>query len=82
MTCNVDSKPIPTLVYWEKKNGFVTRITNNTFGIEGLSKENPSMTILYATVSDAGLYTCFVGNGVGISQSSNINVTAIGGKSI
>lgn len=67
-------------MYWERViNGFISRIYQDTIGIKGTNADNPSLTIIYSTNADSGLYTCLVGNAVGISRSTYMNVTVAGG---
>lgn len=80
LSCNVDSTLPITIVYWEKIiNGIRSRINYGTVGTTGINANNPSLTILYSTSADSGFYSCFAGNAVGISHSSTINVTVVGG---
>lgn len=83
LLCNVNSTLPITIVYWERIiNGVISRITRETIGTDGINAENPSLTILFSTSADSGLYTCLAGNVVGITHSSLINVTVVGGRLI
>lgn len=80
LSCNVDSTLPITIVYWERiVNGVMSRINHGTVGTNGINSRNPSLIILHSTSADSGFYTCFAGNVVGISHSSQINVTVVGG---
>ncbi|XP_071149869.1 uncharacterized protein [Mytilus edulis] len=77
--CAITSNPPPTKVYWEKiYNGISKVISNGTSGTEGITVDNPSMTLLHATDSDSGLYKCFAVNVFGMGYSSSTKLTVIG----
>lgn len=79
INCTVRSHPNHTHVYWEKRNGdAVTTLTSETNGIRGSSIYMPSLTIMFATSTDTGSYTCNAENviGVGISQASKLQINA------
>ncbi|XP_063412669.1 peroxidasin homolog [Mytilus trossulus] len=78
--CAISCNPPPTKVYWEKiYNGISKVISNGTLGTEGITVDNPSMTLLHATDSDSGLYKCFAVNVFGMGYSSSTKLTVIGG---
>ncbi|XP_063412590.1 hemicentin-2-like [Mytilus trossulus] len=78
--CAITGNPPPTKVYWEKiYNGISKVISNGTLGTEGITVDNPSMTLLHATDSDSGLYKCFAVNVFGMGYSSSTKLTVIGG---
>jgi hypothetical protein len=60
LVCNVSSSLPLTDVQWEKNsNGTITTINteSNTEKYSGSSTNTPSLTIFYAELSDAGIYT-------------------------
>ncbi|CAC5404496.1 unnamed protein product [Mytilus coruscus] len=58
LVCNVDSSLPITIVHWERViNGVISRIYQDTIGSKGINADNPSLTILYSTNADSGLYT-------------------------
>lgn len=78
--CAISGNPPPTKVYWEKiYNGISKVISNGTSGTDGITIDNPSMTVLHATDSDSGLYKCFAVNVFGMGYSSSTKLTVIGG---
>ncbi|XP_063406022.1 hemicentin-1-like [Mytilus trossulus] len=80
LMCYVYSNLPINIVYWEKDiNGIITKINTGDIGTDGISLNNPSLTVLYSTSVDSGLYTCFAGNVVGKGNSLPINFTVIGG---
>ncbi|VDI16426.1 Hypothetical predicted protein, partial [Mytilus galloprovincialis] len=75
--CSVAAIPDVNKIFWEKSvNGEKTSINARTFGIRGSIVNNPSLTILNATLTDIGDYTCFAENtvGIGMSQTTYLNV--------
>lgn len=83
MFCNMTSDPIVTNVYWEKEfNGSIIVIDNLTTGIQGISVDAPSITIVTTTTSDIGNYRCIATNDVGTGCSETTRLEVIGGKSI
>ena len=72
LVCNVSSSLPLTDVEWEKNsNGIITTInsTTNTEKYSGSTTNTPSLTIFYAELSDAGIYTCFASNSDGTIES-------------
>lgn len=81
LICHIKAYPLHDLVYWEhNENGVIRRIFRETVGTEGITVENPTLYLKYATNNGSGLYTCFARNVVGISNSSAIHVSVNGGK--
>lgn len=79
--CSVTASPVHVDVYWEfEKNGDVRRIRSETSGIRGVTKDNPSLTIPFVTISDDGYYTCFAVNIVGIGISRPVRLSVNAGK--
>ncbi|CAC5403637.1 HMCN [Mytilus coruscus] len=80
IVCVINAKPPPTKVYWEKvSNGITKVISNGTSGTDGITIDNPSITLLHATDSDSGFYKCFAVNEFGMGYSSPTKLTVIGG---
>ncbi|CAG2199111.1 unnamed protein product [Mytilus edulis] len=50
-------------------------IDSSTKGISGSSLKNPSLTVLFATTSESGVYICFATNEISTGKSSQIHVT-------
>jgi len=72
LVCNVSSSLPLTDVEWEKNsNGTTTTINSNTNTkkYSGSTSITPSLTIFYAELSDAGIYTCFASNSGGTGDS-------------
>ena len=82
LVCNVSSSLPLTDVQWEKNsNGTITTITteSNTEKYSGSSTNTPSLTIFYAELSDAGIYTCFASNSDGTGES-DMTTLIVSGK--
>ncbi|XP_052080609.1 hemicentin-1-like [Mytilus californianus] len=78
--CAVNAIPPATKIYWEVEfNGIKKVIDNGTSGTEGITVANPSLILIHATDSDAGLYKCFAVNEFGMGYSSAIELNVIGG---
>ncbi|XP_071148708.1 hemicentin-1-like [Mytilus edulis] len=70
-------------IYWQyNNNGVITTIVKDTDGISGSSIKIPSLTILYVTTSESGIYTCFAKDDNVTAKSKPINVTVIGGEPV
>ena len=72
LVCDVSSSLPLTDVEWDKfSNHTITTITteSNTEKYSGSSTNTPSLTIFYAELSDAGIYTCFASNSDGTGES-------------
>ena len=70
--CNVSSIHPLTSVEWEKNiNGIITTINTDTTTekYSGSTTNTPSLTIFYAELSDAGIYTCLASNSDGTGES-------------
>ncbi|XP_071150587.1 basement membrane-specific heparan sulfate proteoglycan core protein-like [Mytilus edulis] len=81
IACVVTGNPPPTQLYWEKEfNDIKTVIHNGTINTEGITPENPSLILLYATDSDEGLYKCFAVNEFGRDSSSSVELNVVGAK--
>jgi hypothetical protein len=82
LVCNVSSSLPLTDVQWEKNsNGTITTINteSNTEKYSGSSTNTPSLTIFYAELSDAGIYTCFASNSDGTGES-DMTTLIVSGK--
>ncbi|CAG2206441.1 unnamed protein product [Mytilus edulis] len=74
--CNVTSSPVHSEVIWKvKQNGVVRTITSQTSGIRGVTKDNPSLTINFVTLSDDGLYTCCATSIIGTGKSRSVRLS-------
>ncbi|XP_052079356.1 hemicentin-2-like isoform X1 [Mytilus californianus] len=77
--CHVTGTPKPTDVYWERSvNNGSKIIRSDTAGIHGSTLESPSLTILYVTTLDTGMYMCHAVNLVGIGRSRQIKLQVAG----
>ncbi|XP_052061299.1 hemicentin-1-like isoform X6 [Mytilus californianus] len=81
INCNiVSASPAANQVYWQRNsNNQILRIDNGDQGYQGSTTSTPSLTINFATTSDAGVYTCFATNAVGTGSSNLGTVTITGG---
>ncbi|VDI13642.1 Hypothetical predicted protein, partial [Mytilus galloprovincialis] len=62
--------PAVSKVYWQRYiNNSTTVITYDSIGIDGVTVDNPSLTIFSAKESMSGEYTCFAINLVGTGSS-------------
>ncbi|CAG2214960.1 HMCN [Mytilus edulis] len=78
--CTVLALPKVKKIVWEKSvYGEITSINARTYGIRGSIVNNPSLTILNATITDSGDYTCFAENNVGIGKSQTTSLNVNGG---
>ncbi|VDI46423.1 Hypothetical predicted protein [Mytilus galloprovincialis] len=85
LVCTVTSTFTVNDVYWQKNvSGSTTQIrsTTNTNKYSGSTTSTPSLTILNADQSDAGVYTCFATNSVGTGQSKTTTLTVTGTLSV
>ncbi|CAC5357736.1 HMCN [Mytilus coruscus] len=79
LDCTVTALPNYTRIYWQKlKNDIITTITEETAGVTGSTRERPFLTIVSVTISDAGSYTCFAENSVGVGSSRSTVLTVTG----
>ena len=79
--CNVSSSLPLTDVEWEKNsNGTITTINTDTYTekYSGSTTNTPSLTIFYAELSDAGIYTCFASNSDGTRESDMTTLMVLG----
>lgn len=83
INCTVDAEPQVTDIFWIKSDSQQI-ITLNTGlpGTEGMTVDVPSLTITYATETDAGLYACYAINKRGTGNSKTARVTVKGGKAV
>lgn len=80
LECNIESTPNHTSVYWQKlSNGTITNITSTSPGFYGSIISFPSLAITRVSQDDAGQYTCFAVNLVGIGKSQPTTLTVLGG---
>lgn len=78
--CRILAIPKVDEIVWEKTfNGIQSVINNKSPGIRGSTFNNPSLTILNATLTDSGDYTCLAKNKVGIGRSHKTTLTVHGG---
>ena len=81
LVCNVSSSLPLTDVEWEKNsNGTITTINSNatTEKYSGSTTNTPSLTIYYAELSDAGIYTCFASDGFATGESDTTTLMISG----
>lgn len=80
LKCSVTAFPNHTNTFWHKnRNDVITTITKDTEGVTGSTIDMPTLTIEFVTTHDAGSYTCFAENSIGIGSSRTILVSVIGG---
>lgn len=78
----ISASPTVLKVYWTRNSsGIITTIDHGLSGTEGITVDNPSLTLLYITDLDNGLYTCTAESYRGIGFSKTVNVTVNGGTS-
>lgn len=79
----IDSAPQHFSIYWTKCVGNATEIIHTgTVGTSGGTVSSPSLTILFATASNVGIYKCYARNVIGSGSSVNISLSVEGGKFI
>lgn len=67
-------------IYWERNSsGSVITISSELAGINGVTIENPGLTINVTTSSDSGVYTCVAENSYGIGKSIPTKLNINGG---
>lgn len=72
--------PVKNINWHFNNTGVITTINSSTQGIAGSSLKNPSLSILFATTSESGVYTCLATNTIATGTSSPIIMSVIGGK--
>lgn len=78
--CRDSAIPKVDEIVWEKTaNRIKSAIDKRSSGIIGSVIDNPSLTILNATLTDSGDYVCFAKNKVGIGKSQQTRLTVHGG---
>ncbi|CAG2212939.1 HMCN [Mytilus edulis] len=76
---SIASSPGHFNIYWTKVMDIETTIIHDsTIGTSGGSLFNPSLTIHFPTVSDAGIYQCYATNAIGIGHSEHISLIVEG----
>ena len=83
LACTVTSATQVGSVFWQINfGGQITTINSNTNTnkYSGSTVTTPSLTILNADNSDAGVYTCFATNSAGTGQSGTTTLTVTGSK--
>lgn len=70
-------------VYWTKvRGGLLTQMNAGYPGTEGMTKEDPSLTITFPTFDDTGQYICAAKTLFLHVTGQPINLNVIGGKSV
>ncbi|CAC5388894.1 unnamed protein product [Mytilus coruscus] len=81
LKCNITAVPAITDVYWERvQNGTKMIINKGSVGVEGITPENPSLTLIFTTKMNIGKYRCFATNEVGTHGSEFTSLDVTGGK--
>ncbi|XP_033753215.1 basement membrane-specific heparan sulfate proteoglycan core protein-like [Pecten maximus] len=77
LQCTVSSTTTITNVFWQRLiNGVTSTITVDNVNYSGGSTSTPSLTIITASPSDTGTYTCFGSNSAGTgSATTQLTVT-------
>lgn len=79
--CMVTAFPKLKHVNWQRSiSGILTILNGGAVGTVGISTNNPSLTIEYTHLVDAGIYHCSASNAVGTESSDAMYLTVIGGK--
>ncbi|CAG2242322.1 unnamed protein product [Mytilus edulis] len=79
LNCFITSNPSVTNVYWEKEvNGTKNILNNLTMGIQGVSRNDPSLVLMESTKSDIGTYRCVAINDVGTGKSETLSLMVVG----
>lgn len=77
----IEAEPTMTDLFWIKSDDQQIIILNAGLpGTLGMTVDEPSLTITYATESDAGLYACYATNRIGKGNSNTVRVTIKGGR--
>lgn len=81
MVCNVTAFPKLMHVNWRQNNSGILRIINEgAVGTDGISPNNPSLTLKSTSFADTGVYHCSATNMAGTERSVAIHLSVIGGK--
>lgn len=81
INCSISETHQITTVYWQKySNGIVSRLEKGLAGTKGITIDNPSLTIDFASMTDSGIYTCIASTSFGLGKSKAANITVHGGK--
>ncbi|XP_033752264.1 hemicentin-1-like isoform X3 [Pecten maximus] len=71
LQCTVSSTTTITNVFWRRLiNGVTSTITIDNVNYSGGSTSTPSLTIIAASASDSGTYTCFASNVAGTGSAT------------
>lgn len=83
INCSVVADPLQTLVYWNQNNsGVVRRLYEGLAGTHGMTVDNPSLIINFASMKDNGIYTCCAVNTIGTGYSEDIKLIVNGGMQL
>lgn len=81
LECEVNAFPLPQRIFWHKiVNGIRLSISSGFAGTLGSKLSTPSLTIIFASSADTGLYTCIAQNAAGIGQSQTTMLEVLAGK--
>lgn len=81
LNCFITPNPSVTNVYWEREVNGTKHILNNlTMGIQGVSRNDPSLVLMESTKSDIGTYRCVAINDVGTGKSETLSLMVVGGE--
>ncbi|OWF53625.1 Titin [Mizuhopecten yessoensis] len=80
ISCSVSSTTAVTNVSWQRTiNGQTSSIIIDDVNFSGATTGSPSLTIITASITDTGTYTCFASNSAGIgSDSTQVTVSGTG----
>lgn len=68
-------------INWQRNSsGNVKIINKGAIGTDGISSNNPSLTVEATSFIDVGVYHCSATNIVGTSSSDAIHLAVVGGK--
>lgn len=81
LNCSINASPQVDKLYWQKEsNGITSKLVAGLAGTNGMSLDNPSLTITFASMRDSGMYTCIASNSIGTGKSNSANITVHGGN--